>query len=48
MFKPKAAFMGGFALARVGNGWMDVVLGEASDDRGGVTFTNALSKRWKA
>jgi len=25
---------------------MDVVLGEATDDHGAVTFTNAFSKGW--
>lgn len=44
LFKPKAAYMGGFALARITNDAMDVVLGEASDDRGGSVFTNAFSK----
>lgn len=44
LFKPKASFMGGFAVARIAAGQLDVVLGEASDDKGGVTFTNALSK----
>lgn len=44
LFKPKAAYMGGFALARVTASHMDVVLGEAVDDLGGVRFTNAFSK----
>jgi len=44
VFKPKAAFMGGFALARVTGEAFDVVLGEATDDQGGVAFTNAFSK----
>ena len=43
LFKPKAAFMGGFGLARVTDGFMDVALGEANDD-GSVRFTNAMSK----
>ena len=43
LFKPKAAFMGGFALARVTDGFMDVALGEATDD-GGVRFLKAMSK----
>lgn len=46
--KPKAAYMGGFALARVTNDGLDVVLGEASGDDGGVVFTNALARRWKS
>jgi cytolysin (calcineurin-like family phosphatase) len=44
LVKPKAAYMGGFALVRITNRVMDVVLGEASDDHGGVMFTNASSK----
>lgn len=44
LFKPKAAYMGGFALARVMGDTFDVVMGEASDDHGGVVFTNAFSK----
>lgn len=44
LFKPKAAFMGGFALARVTGSSMDVVLGEAAGDHGEVAFTNAYSK----
>ena len=46
LFKPKAAYMGGFAVARVTSDGMDVVLGEATDDHGGITFTNAFSKGW--
>ncbi|WP_054311064.1 metallophosphoesterase [Mesorhizobium sp. 1M-11] len=46
--KPKAAYLGGFALARITNDGMDVVLGEATGDDGGVMFTNALSRRWKS
>ncbi|PAP98030.1 metallophosphoesterase [Mesorhizobium mediterraneum] len=44
LFKPKAAYMGGFALARVTSDSMDVVLGEAIGDHGEVAFTNAFSK----
>jgi cytolysin (calcineurin-like family phosphatase) len=44
LFKPKAAYMGGFALVRITDEAMDVVLGEANDDKGGVTFANAFSK----
>lgn len=43
MFKPKAAFMGGFVVARLAGGRMDVVLGEAAD--GAVRFTDAFSKK---
>lgn len=48
LFKPKAAYMGGFALARVTDDSLDVVLGQASDDHGDVIFTNAFSKSLKA
>ena len=44
IFKPKASFMGGFALVRIAASRMDVVLGEASGHRGEVVFTNAFSK----
>ncbi|MBZ9744540.1 metallophosphoesterase [Mesorhizobium sp. CO1-1-7] len=47
LFKPKAAYMGGFALARVTSDSLDVVLGEAGDDHGAVIFTNAFSKSLK-
>lgn len=46
LFKPKAAYMGGFALARVTSDGMDVALGEATGDHGEVAFTNAFSKGW--
>ena len=36
--------MGGFALVRITDRFMDVVLGEAVDDEGGVTFTHAFNK----
>ncbi|MDQ6433506.1 metallophosphoesterase [Mesorhizobium sp. LHD-90] len=44
LFKPKAAYMGGFALVRVTGAFMDVVLGEASGPQGQVIFTDAFSK----
>ncbi|MBN9073808.1 MAG: metallophosphoesterase [Rhizobiales bacterium] len=44
LFKPKAAYMGGFALARVTEDFIDVALGEAAGDGGGVAFTDAFSK----
>jgi cytolysin (calcineurin-like family phosphatase) len=44
LFKPKAAFMGGFAVARITDDVMDVVLGEASGEPGEVVFTQAFSK----
>lgn len=43
LFKPKAAFKGGFAVARIGDGVMDVAIGEIGP--GGPTYTNTLSKR---
>ncbi len=46
IFKPKAAFMGGFALVKVTDEGIDAVLGEAADDHGAVTFTNAFTRRW--
>ena len=42
---PKAAFLGGFAVARVAAGFFDVVLAEAAD---GVLFTHAFSKTIRA
>jgi cytolysin (calcineurin-like family phosphatase) len=45
MFKPKAAYLGGFALVRLTDSAMDVVLGEASGEAGAVTYTNAFSKK---
>ncbi|MBX3569994.1 MAG: metallophosphoesterase [Rhizobiaceae bacterium] len=45
LFKPIAAFKGGFALARVSDRFMDVVLGEvAQDDE--VRFTLAFTKEF--
>ncbi|MET3522832.1 metallophosphoesterase [Mesorhizobium abyssinicae] len=44
LFKPKAAYMGGFALARVTGDSLDVVLGEAVGDHGEIVFTNAFTK----
>ncbi|QRM45000.1 metallophosphoesterase [Rhizobium sp. BG4] len=44
IFKAKAAFMGGFTLVRVSNDRMDVAIGEAADDKGGVRFDTAFSK----
>ncbi|MCY1305478.1 hypothetical protein D9M70_552850 [compost metagenome] len=45
LIKPKAAYMGGFAIVRVTDGFMDVVLAEAGSAHGEVTFTAAFSKR---
>lgn len=44
LVKPVASFMGGFAIARVGEGRLDVALGTATDDAGGFAFTHAFSK----
>ncbi|WP_165848767.1 metallophosphoesterase [Mesorhizobium delmotii] len=44
LIKPKAAYMGGFALARVTSDSLEVVLGQAIGDHGEVAFTNAFSK----
>jgi cytolysin (calcineurin-like family phosphatase) len=46
VFKAKAAFMGGFSLVRIKGNVMDVAIGDASDDVGGVTFTTAFTKRF--
>ena len=43
LYKPTAAFMGGFGVARVTQRFMDVALGEATDD-GSVRFLKAMSK----
>jgi cytolysin (calcineurin-like family phosphatase) len=48
LFKPKAAYMGGFALACITGEAMDVVLGEASGDLGEVVFTQAFSKAMRS
>lgn len=45
LFKPKAAFMGGFAVAVVSGSTFEVALGEASDDHGGIAFSDAFSKQ---
>ena len=47
IFKPKAAYMGGFALVRVTDRFMDVVLGEAVDEDRRSAFTNAFSKKFQ-
>nr|WP_245444899.1 metallophosphoesterase [Mesorhizobium soli] len=48
IFKPKAAFMGGFGLVHVTDRYMDVVLGQAVGNEGEVMFTDAFSKPLKA
>jgi len=44
IFKLKAAYLGGFAVVRVTDRFMDVVLGEASGGPGEVVFTNGFTK----
>lgn len=44
LFKPKAAYMGGLAIARVTDDAMDVVLAEVVDDAGTLAFTHGFSK----
>ncbi|MEQ1950415.1 metallophosphoesterase [Mesorhizobium yinganensis] len=44
IFKPKAAYMGGFALVRVTDAFMDVAIGEAAGEPGDVMFTHVFSK----
>ncbi|MFB2550263.1 metallophosphoesterase [Ensifer soli] len=43
--KPVASFLGGFALVRVTNAFMDIALATAKDG-GGVEFTTAFGKRF--
>ncbi|MGX5805932.1 metallophosphoesterase [Bradyrhizobium sp. Arg314] len=47
LVKPKAAYMGGFALAKVTADNLEVVLGEAAGDHGEIVFTNALAKQFQ-
>jgi cytolysin (calcineurin-like family phosphatase) len=44
LFKPKAAYMGGLAIARVTDDFLDVVLAEVVGDAGELSFTTAFSK----
>lgn len=44
LFKPKAAFLGGFAVVRVTGELIEVALAEASGDDGAIRFTTAFSK----
>jgi cytolysin (calcineurin-like family phosphatase) len=44
LFKPKAAYMGGFAIARVTEAFLDVVLTEIAGEHRKLTFTHAFSK----
>lgn len=45
IFKPKAAYMGGFGLARLSGGTFEVALGEGVGDAGDIAFTHAFSKK---
>lgn len=42
--KPTAAYKGGFGIVRITDRFMDVVLAEASDDKGGIRFLAAHGK----
>lgn len=42
--KPTAAYKGGFGIVRITDRFMDVVLAETADEKGGVTFVAASSK----
>lgn len=44
VFKPKAAYKGGFAVVHVTDQTMDVAVGEAVGDTGGARFTHAFNK----
>lgn len=44
LIKPIAAFEGGFAVARIADGQLEVMLGKAADDQGDVEFTDAMTK----
>ncbi|MGH6861865.1 MAG: metallophosphoesterase [Phyllobacterium sp.] len=44
LIKPKAAFMGGFALAKLQGSTLEVALGEVSNGVGDVVFTNAFAR----
>lgn len=46
IFKPKAAYTGGFALTRIKGKTLDVVLGEAGDDPAEAVFTNVFTKQF--
>ena len=47
LFKPKAAYIGGFAVVRVTENRLEVVLAETAQE-GGTRFTNAFTKPVKA
>ncbi|WP_408642377.1 metallophosphoesterase [Sinorhizobium chiapasense] len=46
LFKPKAAYLGGFAVVRITDAFMDVAFGEAQGEAGRIVFTHAFSKRF--
>ena len=51
LFKPKAAFMGGFAVVRVTNGFMDVAFAEARGCKGRTRIYRGFQQetgQWRA
>ena len=44
VFKPRAAYLGGFAVVRVTDRFMDVAFAEVIDDSGDLRFTGAFGK----
>ena len=46
IFKPVAAFLGGLALVRVTDAFLDVALARAGEDPAEIVFTHAFSKRF--
>ncbi|WEX79250.1 metallophosphoesterase [Sinorhizobium numidicum] len=46
VFKPRAAYLGGFAVVRVTDSFMDMVFAEARGENGASVFTQAFSKRF--
>jgi cytolysin (calcineurin-like family phosphatase) len=44
LFKPKAGYMGGFAIVRVTDAFLDVALAEVTGDAGELAITHAFSK----
>ena len=45
VFKPRAAYMGGFAVVRVTDLFMDVAFAEVTSDHGELKFTRSFSKQ---
>ena len=46
IFKPVAAFLGGLALVRITDTFMDVALAKAGESPADLVFTHAFSKRF--